>query len=208
MADNEFAEAAARMFAKRTIAPLGGAPEIVPPDPADAWEPSESSSWRALLSGRVALLLIPFVVAVVLGVWYLRPQPAQPAPPRPAPERKVAEVKTESGEPVEMPRAPPAIPPTVRREVVEEKPAPVTETATVVPPMQAEGPAAPLSRDEVKDLQGKLGAIGFDAGPADGVVGPQTQAALRRYAQARGLTNPDATREVLSRLKSEAPGGR
>ena len=208
MADNEFAEAAARMFAKRTIAPLGGAPEIVPPDPADAWEPSASSSWRTLLPGRVSLLLVPFVVAVFLGVWYLRSQPSQPAPPRPVPVKNVPDVKAEVGEPVEMPRAPPAIPPPVRREVVEEKPAPVTETAAVVPPMQTEGPAAPLTRDEIKDLQGKLGALGFDAGPADGVVGPQTQAALRRYAQARGLTNPDATREVLSRLKSESRGGR
>src|SRR5689334_24592832 len=61
---------------------------------------------------------------------------------------------------------------------------------------------APLTKDEIKEMQGKLGAAGFTAGPIDGIVGPQTQAALRRYTQARSLPTPEPTQEVLSDRKS------
>ena len=79
----------------------------------------------------------------------------------------------------------------------------ITVTVAAAPP-PAEVSAAPLTKDEIKELQGRLGAVGFGPGPIDGVVGPQTQAALRRYADARGLANSDATRELLSRLKGES----
>ena len=64
-------------------------------------------------------------------------------------------------------------------------------------------PSRPLSKDEVKELQGKLSAAGFTVGPIDGIVGPQTQAALRRYAESRSLAKRDATQETLLRLRSE-----
>ena len=84
-------------------------------------------------------------------------------------------------------------------------PAPPPQTATVAtPPPEREIPSAPLTKDEIKELQGKLGQVGFGPGPIDGVVGPQTQAALRRYAVARRLGNADATRDVLPRLKAES----
>jgi peptidoglycan hydrolase-like protein with peptidoglycan-binding domain len=87
--------------------------------------------------------------------------------------------------------------------VVEVKPVAVPEPVPAAPP-SAEVPATPLTKDEIKELQGKLGAVGFGPGPIDGVVGAQTQAALRRYADSRGLANPEATRELLSRLKAES----
>ena len=65
-----------------------------------------------------------------------------------------------------------------------------------------------MSKDEIKELQGKLGAAGFTVGPIDGIVGPQTQAALRRYAQSRSLAKPDATQETLLRLRSETQASR
>jgi peptidoglycan hydrolase-like protein with peptidoglycan-binding domain len=97
--------------------------------------------------------------------------------------------------------------------VAEAKPAPTPTPAPAAavmpasapsPPVAVAAPSRPLSKDEIKELQGKLGAAGFTAGPIDGVVGPQTQAALRRYAQSRSLAKPpEPTQETLLRLRSE-----
>jgi len=39
----------------------------------------------------------------------------------------------------------------------------------------------PLLRDEVKEMQGLLNLLGFDAGPADGFPGPHTRSAIRAF---------------------------
>lgn len=41
--------------------------------------------------------------------------------------------------------------------------------------------------EEVRYLQERLRALGFDPGPSDGVFGPKTADAVRRYQQSRGL---------------------
>jgi peptidoglycan hydrolase-like protein with peptidoglycan-binding domain len=92
-----------------------------------------------------------------------------------------------------------------------EAPAPVSSTSVSAPPVpqQLDKPApdsaAPLTPDEIRDLQGKLKAAGFNPGAIDGAIGRQTQSALREYAEKRALPNADATRELLVRLKAEAP---
>jgi membrane-bound lytic murein transglycosylase B len=48
----------------------------------------------------------------------------------------------------------------------------------------------PLSRSETEALQRALTGLGFDTGGADGIVGPNTRAAVRAFQEARGLT-PD-----------------
>ena len=48
-----------------------------------------------------------------------------------------------------------------------------------------DGPA--LSRDDVRQAQAQLHARHLYDGPVDGVLGPQTRAALRHYQQASGL---------------------
>ena len=60
-----------------------------------------------------------------------------------------------------------------------------------------------MTPDEIRELQGKLKAAGFDPGAIDGVVGPQTRSALRNYAQSRSLQNAEATRDLLVRLNAE-----
>lgn len=68
------------------------------------------------------------------------------------------------------------------------------------PPAQ---PAMPIAT--VRALQRRLNALGHDAGPADGRVGPQTRAALRTYQKATGLIAdgyPDT--ETLRALGVEA----
>lgn len=206
--NNEFAEAAARLFAKRATAPLDGVSELPPsPDPAGGWEDSSTSFFSSgLRPGPVlfrTLLLAPLVVVGFLVVWNLRPEPPLAVPPKSVPLKRVAEVKAEVREPVDVPRSPPP----VGQEVVEVNPVAVPDPVAAAPP-PAEVPVAPLTKDEVKELQSKLAAVGFGPGPVDGVVGPQTQAALRRYAEARGFANPDATRELLSRLTAESSAGK
>ena len=59
-----------------------------------------------------------------------------------------------------------------------------------------------LSRSEKMELQKRLTAAGFDTRGIDGMVGPDTQDAIRRYQRAAGLT-PDgyASAALLQRLR-------
>jgi len=51
---------------------------------------------------------------------------------------------------------------------------------------------APMLRgDDVSELQRRLNALGFDAGRQDGILGPETETALRQFQRERGL-EPDA----------------
>jgi peptidoglycan hydrolase-like protein with peptidoglycan-binding domain len=91
-----------------------------------------------------------------------------------------------------------------------EAPAPVSSASVSAPPVpqQLDKPAAdsaaPLTPDEIRDLQGRLGAAGFNPGAIDGVMGRQTRSAVREYAEAQGIPNAEATRDLLSRLRTEA----
>lgn len=63
------------------------------------------------------------------------------------------------------------------------------------------------SRAEVIELQTLLNALGHNAGSPDGMIGPMTMAALRRFQSAEGLI-PDgfATVALLERLRAAARG--
>ena len=63
----------------------------------------------------------------------------------------------------------------------------------------------PLSRAQVEEMQGLLAALGFDAGEPDGVVGPQTRAALRAF-QRDAKVPPDGypTPELLASIRLRA----
>ena len=51
---------------------------------------------------------------------------------------------------------------------------------------------APMLRgDDVAELQHRLNALGFDAGREDGILGPESEGALRQFQRERGLV-PDA----------------
>jgi peptidoglycan hydrolase-like protein with peptidoglycan-binding domain len=54
-------------------------------------------------------------------------------------------------------------------------------------------PAAGLSPRAVRNIQQRLGALGFHRGGADGIWGANTQAALERFQRGRGL---DATGQI------------
>ena len=209
---NEFADAVARMFENRQQA----APDFAPPlrddvgmaddvpvrDEADDWEtprPSILSSILSSLAGasalRRALSIVPLAVVGYAIAWFLYFEPSQDVTAKP-----IADAKPQ----VTQPAAPIEPPPPPRPEVVEVKPTPAPPPAAAAPAIAVATPSRPLSKDEIKELQGKLGAAGFAVGPIDGIVGPQTQAALRRYAQSRSLDKPpEPTQETLLRLRSE-----
>jgi hypothetical protein len=207
---NEFADAVSRMFEHRQRLAPDFAPslrdDIPVRDDVDEWD-TPRASWLSSLLGtsalRRALSIVPLAVAGYAVVWFLYFEPSQNVTAKP-----VVEVKPETPQVA----APVELPPPARPEVAEAKPTPAPAPAPAVttqaapaaaPAAVAAAPSRPLTKDEVKELQGKLGAAGFTAGPIDGVVGPQTQAALRRYAQARSLATPEATQETLLRLRSE-----
>ena len=73
------------------------------------------------------------------------------------------------------------------------------------PGVQAAWPRdlAALSRQQLKALQTALNQRGFDSGTPDGVMGPNTGAALRRYQRSVGLpADGYPTAELLQRLQA------
>jgi N-acetylmuramoyl-L-alanine amidase len=67
-----------------------------------------------------------------------------------------------------------------------------------------------LRGDDVAELQRRLNALGFDAGREDGILGPETDQAIRQFQRNAGLT-PDGifgpeTRTTLTRLDTLAAG--
>ena len=60
----------------------------------------------------------------------------------------------------------------------------------------------PLSRADIRILQGLLNAQGLDAGVPDGMLGPKTRAAVRTYQKSAGLP-PDgyATKALILKLQ-------
>ena len=70
-------------------------------------------------------------------------------------------------------------------------------TDTIVQPKKAEVKVTPAV---VKDAQKKLNDAGYNAGPVDGIAGPRTRAALRKYQAAQKL--PETGRLDNSTLAS------
>ena len=56
----------------------------------------------------------------------------------------------------------------------------------------------------VKEIQRRLADLGYQTGPADGLAGPRTRAAIEAYQKAKGLkTTGEPSAALLKRLKSE-----
>jgi peptidoglycan hydrolase-like protein with peptidoglycan-binding domain len=66
-------------------------------------------------------------------------------------------------------------------------------------------PAQPLDRAGIRELQRLLNRLGFDAGRADGRIGPKTRAAIRAFEGSRGLAQEGrATSLVLDAARAAA----
>ena len=73
------------------------------------------------------------------------------------------------------------------------------------PGVQAAWPRGvlPLTRADRREVQQRLTALGYDTQGTDGLIGPNSEAAIRRYQQANGLV-PDgyASDRLLARLRA------
>lgn len=66
--------------------------------------------------------------------------------------------------------------------------------------------AVDLTNEEIKAVQAKLNALGFDAGPVDGDMGGRTRAAIAAYKAAKLLPgDPIPTRRLLAHLGGGTP---
>lgn len=76
-------------------------------------------------------------------------------------------------------------------------------------PHTAEAPPprddTPATRDEAAAIQRALTERGYDAGPADGIPGPRTRAAIRAYQEDAGLPADGQATSGLARRLAELP---
>ncbi|MFI4999654.1 MAG: peptidoglycan-binding domain-containing protein [Reyranellales bacterium] len=161
--------------------------------------------------GRSLPLLIAFgsaAVVVACGVYFLQvavPPPPPPslhaistAPPPPPVVDRAPAVQAAAPPP---PVADPA--PTVQSLVKDATPGatPRSEPAASTPPDKGE-----LSLYEILEVQARLKSVGLNPGPFDGVPGPLTAAAVRRYEESRGQPQTGSVdRQLLERLQQK-PG--
>ncbi len=62
---------------------------------------------------------------------------------------------------------------------------------------------AALSIDEIKEMQSLLVEHGLDTGGIDGIIGPKTRMAIRRYQENNGLdVGESPSRELLDSLRN------
>ncbi|MGY2001513.1 N-acetylmuramoyl-L-alanine amidase [Blastococcus sp. SYSU DS1024] len=73
-------------------------------------------------------------------------------------------------------------------------------------------PERPMRGDDVTNLQERLLELGYDAGRADGILGPETEIGLRAFQRDYGLTSDGtcgpATLRALRQLGRKVTGGR
>jgi hypothetical protein len=187
------------------LGPAAALPALVPKKAAGPKRRAElvSGIALALAIGAGSLATGAFIGFLVNGP-PVRALPAEtiaqamPSPPSPAPTT--------------LP-----LPAPVPRPVVETRRAAVVSTEPPPPPpppveekkIEAASPPEPtpqLATNEVREVQGRLRALGYNPGPVDGAAGPQTTAAVKQYQQARGLgATGTADKEVLERLRQEQP---
>jgi len=73
-------------------------------------------------------------------------------------------------------------------------------------------PVRPIRGDDVINLQERVHELGYDAGPVDGIFGPETEVGLRAFQRDYGLTADGtcgpATLRALRQLGRKVTGGR
>ena len=84
-------------------------------------------------------------------------------------------------------------------------PLPVSEVTAPKPSGKPVADTRPLTSDEIMETQAWLKAFGFDPGPLDGVPGPKTTDAVKRYRTARQMEETGALdRSVLQQVRQQS----
>jgi hypothetical protein len=183
---NRSIEALSRLLASRPAPPLPS-PDTVFFAPRD-----EAATFRRR-SITAVLLLLAAIAAVSAGLYSFL-QGA--APPRESHKIEAVPAATVSPPAVADPALPVAtiLPPPA--DTTPVSPADVVPSRPIV--------VQPLDARGISELQTRLGHLGFSPGPADGVAGPMTAAAIKRYQQSRGrpltVTIDD---DLLDQLRKE-----
>ena len=160
-------------------------------------DPEEHVSRRPWFTLMLGLAL--GVTGSAAGLYAFQGMNPLPAPPHiaiaTAPERTPSPMPAESPPPAAVDPAPAVQALPVASEPVESNlPAPTTRASD-----QSE-----LSYSEVLELQTLLQSLGMRPGFLDGIPGPRTAAAIRRYEESRGQPQTgNLDRELLKRLRQE-----
>ena len=176
-----------------------------------AYERERTRKLRLMLMGAA-------VVVVTAGIAWTVVMLGRPEVPASAAARPIANAQPDSQVvmasappaaapvPAEPPQAeqPPPAPPAVEAQP-PAPPAPVQQAAAASDPAPAPTPPAPpLNRAEIREVQKRLLAFGFDPGPIDGVPGRQTQIATQHYLEARGEPQmPPTEPQLLENLRQD-----
>ena len=133
---------------------------------------------------------------IALGIASLAPPTAPPvAAPQP-----VAAAPTEPSPPVMVAAAQPTVLPDTQPATPATEPAPSSTAASAA----AVAALEPLRGEEVREVQKRLQGFGFSPGPADGVAGRMTAAAVMNYQQSRGQPRSgDIDRDLLEQLRQD-----
>lgn len=173
----------------QTTSPASTAPASRPEPDSDA--PAEHPPpAKRRLAGKVAIGL-----AVLVALYALL------APPRETKQATAPPTGVTTSGPLHT-ATPTAVKPDDRPVATKE---PDAKAEPQPPPVQKDD--RPLSTVEVRELQERLKALGFDPGFIDGIPGPQTAAAIRRF-EASVAVPPQGNidRPTLQRLRDAKPG--
>lgn len=166
--------------------------------------------FRYSVAAGIALTVL-LVGSVSIGLWE-EPLLPPPAPLPPPPARDIQALPLVSVQPAITP--PPAVPlqgdapppapvAVVSPPATPEKPAPPAAIQPTVEPAAAARP--PASTEQVLATQRLLARLGYRPGPADGLLGPRTRAAVRSFQEEAGLAaDGEVTAGLLQRLQARA----
>ncbi|SEP18965.1 Putative peptidoglycan binding domain-containing protein [Rhodospirillales bacterium URHD0017] len=144
---------------------------------------------RQMLTGGVTVGAL-----IALGIASLAPPIAPPVAAPPA----VAAAPTEPPPVMVAATQPTALPDTQPTAPASEP----AQSSTETPPVLAA--PEPLRGEEVREVQKRLQGFGFNPGPADGVAGRMTAAAVMNYQQSRGQPQSgDIDRDLLGQLRQD-----
>ena len=173
--------------------PPAKAPTLPPPvelEPIDLACSSEASDEGVFLDRQPMWFKLAGAAAALYGAYLIGGSNSEPAYGTAALEPPAREVAAMA------PAPPPTEPVTVLALAPSIAPSPVAVAPSTV--------GRRLSIEEVREVQTKLQALGYDPGLVDGLRGPQTASAVRRYEVATGREPTGAIdQRLLERLRQE-----
>jgi putative peptidoglycan binding protein len=179
-----------------------------------AYDEARVRRWKTALkaTGTVAATLAVTWIVVLIGTPAAPPLSTEPMSPSrmasivPVPSPSPALPAPPAAAPVDPPAAAVPAPAPAPEPVPEQAPAPsalpvdtasAPDRASDAALVEAAASAAALGPADVKEVQTRLRALGFNPGPIDGHLGRTTQAAIMRYQQDRALPATGKVDEAL-----------